>query len=156
MQLAHMFTILAIASLAVGTPLNGGSTSPTEGVEARDLVGTSPAEGVEVRDLMKRACYSGGKTWGDNRDHAIDRAGRWCSGNGGSGSYRAGLVKSGCYNSKHGKNRYNFEIQNKTPNTRSLDSAGCNTLLQDRIKNCNRGGRAERDGWSFRQVHCFT
>lgn len=136
MQLTHIFTVLAIASLAVGTPLNGDNTSP--------------AEGVEVRDLIKRECYSGGKTWGDNRDHAISLAGRWCSGKGGIGSYRAGLIKTGCYNSKLGQNRYNFEIQNKKTTTRSLDSVGCNTFMQEQIRNCARGGRGERNGWSFR------
>lgn len=136
MQLSHILSVLAVASFAVGIPLNGDSNSF--------------AEGVEARDLMKRSCDSGDKTWGDNSNHAIDRAGRWCSGDGGSGEYRAGLIKSGCYNAQFGSNHYAFHIQNTNVTPQTLDPAGCNTFMQEQINNCPNGGEGERDGWYFR------
>lgn len=135
MLLSQILSIFAVLSLAVGTPLDGGSNN---------------SENLEARVLLKRSCYSGGRRWGNNRSHAIDRAGRWCSGNGGSGTYRAGLRKTGCYNAQNGNNKYAFEIQRTATTTGSLSSEECNKFIQEQIRNCDRGGKGERNGWFFR------
>jgi hypothetical protein len=134
MQLSQILSMFAVVSLAIGTPLDGDKG----------------LEGVEARDLVKRECYSGGKTWGDNRNHAIDRAGRWCSGSGGSGTYRAGQTKYGCYNALFGDNKYEFWIQRTGTTSASLSSPQCNEYMQEQIRNCDRGGQGERNGWYFR------
>ncbi|KUL92347.1 hypothetical protein ZTR_02622 [Talaromyces verruculosus] len=100
-------------------------------------------------DLTERSC-SGGKEWGDNKNSAIDHAGHWCSGKGGSGSYSIGQTKYGCYNLPFGKNKVEFWIQNKMTTPSSLSSSQCDAYMQEQINNCVRGGSGERNGWYFR------
>lgn len=133
MLLSQILSISAVLSLAVGTPLTGGKSS----------------ENLETRELVKRSCYDG-EPWGSNLNHAIDRAGSWCSGPSGSGVYRAGLRKTGCYDAVVGSLRYAFEIQRTESTTGDLTIAQCNVFLQEQINNCERGGEGERDGWFFR------
>ncbi|KAJ5123662.1 hypothetical protein N7448_009759 [Penicillium atrosanguineum] len=124
MQISHLFTAL----LAMG------------------LVSATPTEEAQIEE---RSC-SGGKKWGDNRNVAIDHAGRWCSGNGGSEGYRAGQTKYGCYNLQFGNNKAEFWIQRKATTGGSLTSSQCNAYMQEQINNCERGGSGERNGWYFR------
>ena len=92
MLLSQILSLSAILSLAVGTSLDSSRGS----------------EKLETRDLVKRQCYGEGPSWGANRNHATDRAGSWCNGPSGSGVYRAGLRKTGCYNAVVGNYRYAF------------------------------------------------
>jgi hypothetical protein len=140
MQLTNLLTILTAVSAVVASPAAEG-----QGLED-----------VQESNLFKRSCYSGGKTWGDNRANAIDRAGRWCSGDGGSGSYRAGQTKYGCYNALYGDNKFEFWIQRTGTRTATLSSSQCNALMQEQIRNCERGGSGERNGWYFRYVLRLT
>lgn len=125
MQLIQLFTVLIVASLTAASPID------------------------QNQDLTERSC-SDGKKWGDNRNSAIDHAGHWCSGKGGSGSYSIGQTKYGCYNLPFGKNKVEFWIQNKKTTSSSLSSSQCDAYMQEQINNCERGGSGERNGWYFR------
>ncbi|KAJ6113929.1 hypothetical protein N7523_007246 [Penicillium sp. IBT 18751x] len=124
MQISHLFTALLAMGLVSATP-------------------------IEESQILERSC-SGGKKWGDNRNAAIDHAGRWCSGNGGSEGYHAGQTKYGCYNLPFGKNKAEFWIQRKATTGSSLTSPQCNGYMQEQINNCEKGGSGERNGWYFR------
>jgi hypothetical protein len=125
MQLLHLLTALLSASLISATPID------------------------QSQDLTARSC-SGGKKWGANKNSAIDHAGHWCSGSGGSGNFATGQTKYGCYNLPNGKNKAEFWIQNKKTHGSGLSSSQCDSYMQEQINHCDKGGSGERDGWYFR------
>lgn len=112
-------------------------------------MGIASASPIEENNLVQRSC-SGGKKWGDNRNAAIDNAGKWCTGSGGQGGYRAGQTKYGCLNLPFGKNKSEFWLQRKATTGGSLSSSQCVAYLNEQINNCESGGSGERNGWYFR------
>lgn len=84
MQLGQILSIFAVVSLAVGASPDGHKS----------------LEGAEARDFVQQDCFSdrnirGWRPWGGNENHAVDMAGRWCSGSAGSGTYEPGELKYG-------------------------------------------------------------
>jgi hypothetical protein len=139
MLLSQILSIFAVISLAVGTPLDAGKSA--ENFEA--------IQAVEARDLVKRECGIG-KVWGGNRESAIERSIRWCSGSGGSGRYGTGQKKTGCYNAPNGNNKFEFEILRTGTSPGTLSSGQCEQFMREQIRNCRDGGQGERGNWFFR------
>lgn len=123
MQFSQLFTVCLAATLATATPMG------------------------ESRDLSKRGCYGGGEKWGDKARTAADRAGSFCKDI--KGTFQAGKTKHGCYGFDNG-NRADFYIQRSASTKGDLSEDRCNSLLQEQIFNCARGGEGDRDGWYYR------
>ncbi|KAF4444532.1 hypothetical protein F53441_11095 [Fusarium austroafricanum] len=83
MQITNLIVILSAVAATVANPV----PNPSKHDIAEDGFDFEHAS-ENTAYLMKRQnryCYQSGTKFGDNTDWAIDRAGRWCSGNGGSG-----------------------------------------------------------------------
>ncbi|KAJ3535626.1 hypothetical protein NM208_g6575 [Fusarium decemcellulare] len=155
MQFWHLLLTLAAVKATIASPT--GSAIQGEADAAADIDAiiiakygltddgeASPAEfGLSKR---ARKCYSDDWRWDTEKNYALDRAGRWCSGNGGSGSYRKGQQKGGCYNLNSVK-RVNFLIQNRQDKDTSLSSGACFRFLRGIINDCSRGGENSNGAW---------
>jgi chitinase len=95
-------------------------------------------------------CGSTAKSWGDNKDDALSRAKRWCSGNGGSLTYTVGQRKNGCYNALKGENKYQFSIQNNWGIQVSMATDKCEMLMKEAINKCSKGGTGLIESWWYK------
>ena len=163
MQLSHVFLVLSAAAATIATPVASPEQQAVEMTEqqlfesiaAKYNIDLSEPDEIEVRDvgLESRAlnCYGRGPTWSPDSNNALDRAGRWCSGNGGSGHFRAGQLKGGCYNVNNNK-YWAFHVQNNQDREISLSSGACFRFLRGVINSCSRGGTNDNGPWNWRYV----
>ncbi|KAJ3536940.1 hypothetical protein NM208_g6514 [Fusarium decemcellulare] len=151
MQISHILVVLSATAASLATPIVDAEQAEFEAIAAKydiELTGAG-ASGFAIMSRSGENCYENGENWGNKRDYALDRAGRWCSGNGGAESYRQGQNKVGCYNLNSNK-KVNFQIQNLQNRRVSLSSEACFRFLRGIINACSRGGRNGNGAWNWR------
>ncbi|RGP79793.1 hypothetical protein FLONG3_2107 [Fusarium longipes] len=150
MQITSLFTILSAVSMTIANPLPDSSKHDVSqtGFRFKDVSENK----ANLIKRQNRYCYQSGSYFGDNTDYAIDRAGRWCSGNGGSGKYRQGQQKKACYNYYQPDNNHKivFEMQNTQAKDYTLSSEECQIWLQHMIENCRQGGTNHNSRFKWR------
>ncbi|KAF4457933.1 hypothetical protein F53441_286 [Fusarium austroafricanum] len=148
MQISHLILTFVAATATVASPTGSTTQGDVDPVIAKYGLTDDVTDSTAEAKLSKRAekCYKDDWRWDTEKDYALDRAGRWCSGNGGSGHYIKGQVKYGCYNLNSVK-RINFKIQNLQDRDISLSSAACYRFLRGIINKCDRGGENGNGAW---------
>ncbi|KAF5003205.1 hypothetical protein FDECE_10223 [Fusarium decemcellulare] len=149
MQISHVLLVLSATAASLATPIVDAEQTEFEAIAAKYDIELTGAGTSDFTIMSGENCYDRGETWGNKRDYALDRAGRWCSGNGGAKSYRQGQNKVGCYNLNSNK-KVNFQIQNLQNRDVSLSSEACFRFLRGVINACSRGGRNGNGAWNWR------
>jgi hypothetical protein len=148
MHISNILLILSAAAASLATPVANVEQADFEAIASKYNIELTEAGASDFTSSAVH-CYGGGPTWGGDKSYALDRAGRWCSGNGGAQSYRAGQKKGGCYNLASNK-KVNFEIQNLQAGDVSLSSEACFRFTRGVINSCSRGGRNNNGAWEWR------
>ncbi|KAJ9419596.1 hypothetical protein FOXG_07092 [Fusarium oxysporum f. sp. lycopersici 4287] len=149
MQISYVLPILSATAASLATPVENAKQAEFEAIAAKYDIELTEAGASNFTAVAAVNCYSSGETWGSKRDYALDRAGRWCSGNGGAEFYRKGQNKNGCYNLES-KKKVNFQIQNLQDRDISLSSEACFRFLRGVINACSHGGRNYNGAWTWR------
>ena len=150
MQIANILLALSAAAASLATPVDNAEQADFEAIAAKYNIELTETGDSDFTTSAVH-CYGGGPSWGGDKSYALDRAGRWCSGNGGAQGYRAGQKKGGCYNLASNK-KVNFEIQNLQAGDVSLSSEACFRFTRGVINSCSRGGRNSNGAWEWRYV----
>lgn len=152
MQLSHVLLVLSAAAVTIATPVVDAEQAEFEAIAAKyNIELTESGAAGDFTIMSGEKCYGSGEHWGDERQYALDRAGRWCSGNGGAEFYRKGQQKHGCYNLNSNK-RAVFSIQNQQDRDINLSSEACFRFLRGIINACSRGGTNDNGAWNWRYV----
>ncbi|KAK4178366.1 hypothetical protein QBC36DRAFT_182768 [Triangularia setosa] len=99
---------------------------------------------------VSATCHKSGETWNNKADarSAITKA---CTGSGKfAGSFGIQEIRRFCVNSG-GKQKMNFEVQNKGSTARNWDDAECIHRLSREVDGCkdNKGGYNTVDNWYY-------